>query len=611
MFAKGRFLMMGTVVALVSFLVIVLSGMSSGLVKANISGLMALPATHISFEWTDHPSYRNTMVERYMWEGWQQADGVKIAEPLGHTVFNARTESGKPIEIALWGLVPDSIVEPTVSDGQQLGGVENGVIISRDLLDDGVKIGDVIILDRVLTELVVIGIVNESRNIGHLPIIYAPLRKWQESTYGPPGGPPPGEQLPDIVFDFVSVVMLQLEDGVDTAALDDEHETITMNREEYYAASTGFTSEVRSVQMIQTLLFIISAVVIGAFFSIWTIQRTKEIGLVKALGASNGYVLRDALGQAFLLIAAGILVGTAFALVFKQRVANTELPFMLEVDTLTGAMIALMIAGLVGAVMAVKRITQIDPIIALGARAVAGTNMTKSLKAENVTLLLGDGDQQVKALDDVSVEVDAGELVVVLGPSGAGKSSLLAVCGGLRTPTSGAISIDGQNINHARGSEQTRIRRERIGFVFQQSNLVPSLTALDQLLLLAHLRGRRPNAEDRAKAMALLDEVGVASKADRRPNDMSGGERQRVGIARAFMSDPKILLVDEPTSMLDRGRGHQIVELLRRECHDHNVATLMVTHDHSVLDLADRVVEISDGRLGTWNDEEAAAVASA
>jgi putative ABC transport system permease protein len=340
--------------------------MSSGLVKANISGLMALPATHMAFEWTDHPSYRNTMVERYMWEGWQDADGVKVAEPMGHTVFNARTEDDKPIEIALWGIAPDSIVEPTVSSGEQLGWSENGVIISRDLLDDGVKIGDTIFLDRVLTELVVIGVVEDSRNIGHLPIIYAPLRKWQEATYGPPGGPPPGEKLPDVVFDFVSIIMLQLEDGVDVAALDDANETITMDRQNFYAASTGFKSEVQSVQMIQTLLFVISAVVIGAFFSIWTIQRTKEIGLVKALGASNWYLIRDAIGQAFLLITGGILVGTGFSLWFRNAVAGTELPFMLEVNTLTGAMIALLIAGLIGAIVSVNRITRIDPIIALG-----------------------------------------------------------------------------------------------------------------------------------------------------------------------------------------------------------------------------------------------------
>jgi putative ABC transport system permease protein len=366
LFAKGRFVLMGTVVALVSFLVIILSGMSSGLVKANISGLMELPATHLAFEWTDHPSYRNTMVERYMWEGWQSAAGVKLAEPMGHTVFNARTEDDKPVEVALWGIVPDSTIEPTVTSGEQLGGRANGVIVSRDLLDDGIKIGDTIILDRVLTELVVVGIVDESRNIGHLPIIYAPLRKWQEATYGPPGGPPPGEELPDIVFDFVSIVMLELEEGVDAAALDEQFETISMAGEKYYEASTGYKSEVQSVGMIQTLLVIISAVVIGAFFSIWTIQRTKEVGLVKALGASNWYLIRDALGQATLLIGMGTLVGTGFALWFRNAVAGSELPFMLETDTLVAAMILLMVAGLIGAAMSVNRITRIDPIIALG-----------------------------------------------------------------------------------------------------------------------------------------------------------------------------------------------------------------------------------------------------
>ncbi len=365
-FAKGRFLLMGTVVTLVSFLVIVLSGLSAGLVKANISGLMALPATHIAFEYTDHPSYRNTMVERYMWEGWANSDGVNAAEPIGHAIFTARTEDEKPIEITLWGLAPNSLAEPIVDRGEQLGSRDNGVIISRDLLDEDIRIGDTITLDRVLTELVVVGIVNQSRNIGHLPIIYAPLRKWQEATYGPPGGPPPGEKLPGIVFDFASIVMLQLEQGADIDALDDANETITMDRHEFYAASTGYSSEVRSVQMIQSLLFVISAVVIGAFFSIWTIQRTNEIGLVKALGASSWYLIRDALGQAFFLIATGTFIGSLLSLWFRSLVAGTELPFMLEAQTLAIAAFMLMIAGLVGAVMSVNRITRVDPIIALG-----------------------------------------------------------------------------------------------------------------------------------------------------------------------------------------------------------------------------------------------------
>ncbi len=222
-----------------------------------------------------------------------------------------------------------------------------------------------------------------------------------------------------------------------------------------------------------------------------------------------------------------------------------------------------------------------------------------SIEIRNVSLVFGDGDQQVTALDDVSLDLQAGELMAVLGPSGAGKSSLLAVCGGLLTPTSGQIFIEGTEITAIKKSRLTDIRREKIGFVFQQSNLVPSLTVIDQLLLLVHLRGRSPSAADKERARALLDEVGIAERADRRPSQLSGGERQRVGIARAFMMSPSLLLVDEPTSMLDQSRGKKIVNLLSKQCHEHNVATLMVTHDHSVLSSADRVVSITDGRVST------------
>jgi putative ABC transport system ATP-binding protein len=228
-----------------------------------------------------------------------------------------------------------------------------------------------------------------------------------------------------------------------------------------------------------------------------------------------------------------------------------------------------------------------------------------SLRAEHVSLVLGDGDQQVNALQDVCLEAKPGELIAVLGPSGAGKSSLLAVCGGLRTPTSGRVFIDGTELTSLKQSELTRVRRECIGFVFQQFNLVPSLTAVDQLLLLVHLRGHKPGQKDRDKALELLDEVGMSERSDRRPGQLSGGERQRVGIARAFMTDPAVLLVDEPTSMLDNQRGRQIVELLARACHQHGVATIMVTHDHGILDAADRVVHISDGRLGTRGEVHA------
>lgn len=365
-YAKGRFFLMGFVVTLVAFLVITLSGMSEGLIKANISGLIELPATHIAFEDNGNPSYRQTMVERYMWEGWAEEDAVKAIAPMGHTVFTARAADDTPHEIALWGIEAGSFVEPPVIIGEGWGEVENGVVITGDLVKDGVGIGDELILDRALTRLVVVGFTEEPRNIGHLPVIYAQLPKWQEATYGPPGGPPPGEKLPDILFDFVSIVALQLEEGADLAAIDDENETKTFDRLGFYAASVGYESEVQTVQMIQSLLVVISALVLGAFFSIWTIQRTREIGLVKALGASNGYLMRDALGQAVLLIALGTVLGLAGTLWVERLVEGTKFPFMLPVGAVVGAITTLFITGLIGAGLSIKRITSIDPIIALG-----------------------------------------------------------------------------------------------------------------------------------------------------------------------------------------------------------------------------------------------------
>ncbi|WP_329240248.1 ABC transporter ATP-binding protein [Actinoallomurus sp. NBC_01490] len=217
------------------------------------------------------------------------------------------------------------------------------------------------------------------------------------------------------------------------------------------------------------------------------------------------------------------------------------------------------------------------------------------LVLDGVHLRHGDGGETVQALDDVSLTVPPGRLVAIVGPSGAGKSSLLAVAGGLTRPDRGTVTVAGYDMTAAGRRRRAALRREHIGFVFQSGNLIPALTAADQLRLPLYFRPRR--ARTGRDPLELLADVGMADKRDRYPHQLSGGERQRVGIARALATAPSVLLVDEPTAALDRARSHDIVRLLAAETRRRSVATVMVTHDHEVLEHCDTVYEMVDGRL--------------
>jgi putative ABC transport system ATP-binding protein len=219
-----------------------------------------------------------------------------------------------------------------------------------------------------------------------------------------------------------------------------------------------------------------------------------------------------------------------------------------------------------------------------------------ALRLTGVTLRLGTDEQQVTALDQVTLAVAPGEFLAVTGPSGSGKSSLLAVAGGLQTPTEGTVHVAGADLTTLTERQRTAHRRQHIGYVFQNTNLLASLTALEQLLLPAHLAGRL-DAAARRRAGELLEAVGMSHRADRRPHQLSGGEHQRVGLARALVLSPEVLLVDEPTSALDRARARDVADLLAEQTRVNNTATVMVTHDTEILDATDRVLALRDGRL--------------
>ncbi|MDZ4092664.1 MAG: ABC transporter ATP-binding protein [Arthrobacter sp.] len=222
--------------------------------------------------------------------------------------------------------------------------------------------------------------------------------------------------------------------------------------------------------------------------------------------------------------------------------------------------------------------------------------MNTALNLVNVTLEYPDGDSTLKALDNVNLKLAAGEFLSLVGPSGSGKSSLLAVAATLVRPTAGLVVIGGIDAGGLSEAERSSLRRDRIGIIFQQPNLLPSLTALEQLVIRDHLRGK-PAREATHRAAALLDLVGLGPAARKRPHQLSGGQRQRVNIARALMGDPAVLLVDEPTAALDHDRSEAIVRLLRQVTDEFGVATVMVTHDTGFVPLTDTVASMRDGLL--------------
>ncbi len=228
-----------------------------------------------------------------------------------------------------------------------------------------------------------------------------------------------------------------------------------------------------------------------------------------------------------------------------------------------------------------------------------------ALNLVNVTLEYPDGEGIMTALDTVNLTVHPGQFISLVGPSGSGKSSLLAVSATLIKPTSGLVLIDGVDATTLNEKQLAELRRDKVGIIFQQPNLLASLTAAEQLVITDHLRGKSLKAAA-VRANELLDLVGLADCAKKRPHQLSGGQRQRVNIARALMAEPKVLLVDEPTAALDHARSDSIVRLLRKVSDEFNVATVMVTHDTEFVPLTDAVATMRDGVLTAPVPAEAA-----
>jgi putative ABC transport system permease protein len=356
--AWGRFVLMGAVIALVAVLTVLLTGLSTGLVNSGISGLRAMPLTHLAFSPKTDSTFSRSTVDAATIAALGRQPGV-TAEPLGLTLFNAKDAAGTSFSIALVGVQPSGFMAGGVTGGAQLGRTPNGVVVSRGIADDGVRVGDRIRLDRANVTFDVVAVA-PTATYGHVDLVYAPIGLWRQATYGQVTG----GALPTSAQGLASAAALRVQPGVDVAAVGNRLGVDVVTKKQAYSGSPGYAAETATMSLIIDFLYVIAALIVGAFFTVWTIQRKADIGLLKALGA---VVVRDALGQVAVVMVLSTGFGALAGAGIGSLIPPGKVPFTLQGGAIAVATVVLALAGMVGSLVAVRRIASIDPIIALGA----------------------------------------------------------------------------------------------------------------------------------------------------------------------------------------------------------------------------------------------------
>ena len=359
-FAKGRFVLMGAVVLLITLLVTMLSGLTAGLAQENISAIEGLPADRIVFSRTDKPSFSDSRITEKTWQEWQKVAGVSAAERLGITMGRlAFGDDSAGTAAAVLG------VEPGGALAKKAGGtVDTGKVVLSAALASGTGLaaGDEVQISG--RDFTVAGIGGKA-SYSHTPVAWIAIGDWEwmggrQSGAGQSGA---GQSTADTV---ATVLALRTAGDPDLAPADEKLHTTTVPMSDAPAAIGSFSAENGSLQLMRGFLFVISALVIGAFFTVWTIQRRGDVAVLKALGASTGYLLRDALAQAVIVLLLGAGIGGAIG-AGLGALAEGTVPFVLSLAT-TLAPVAVMIAlGALGAALAIRKITSVDPLTALGA----------------------------------------------------------------------------------------------------------------------------------------------------------------------------------------------------------------------------------------------------
>ncbi|MHB9857530.1 ABC transporter permease [Streptomyces sp. YIM S03343] len=354
MFAKGRFALMGTVIVLITLLVGLLSGLTAGLEQQNISAITSLPADKIAFAAPgtgQDLSYADSTVTEKQWQQWARTPGVTSAEPLGITTTRAAAgDRNRSTGVSVFGVRPGS---PLAPESGKLD--ERHAVLSTTAADDlGLKPGDAFSL---AAQRLTVAAVRGDAHFSHTPVIWTSLGVWHSTAPPVVGGSD---------WQSATVIALNTTSDADLDAADRAAGTRTVAKGDSLSAIGSYTSENGSLQLMRGFLFVISALVIGAFFTVWTIQRSGDIAVLKALGASTAGLLKDALGQAVVLLTGGTLIGTGIAAAVGAAVSGSSVPFVLAPATVLVPAAVMILLGVLGAGLSVRRITFVDPLTALG-----------------------------------------------------------------------------------------------------------------------------------------------------------------------------------------------------------------------------------------------------
>ncbi|MDX2357304.1 ABC transporter permease [Dietzia sp. PP-33] len=364
LYARSRFTLMGSVVALISVLMVLLAGLSSGLVNDGVSGLQRMPVQAVAFapETRTDSAFTRSVVGHDQVDRWAARPDVAEATPMGLSIINAKSSSGSPVDLTLIGADPQGPLIPEVAEGR--APESDGEILVSATAADVVDLGDTVTVDRLGTPLEVVGIAADQHTFGHVDMAYTTLTTWQDVHSGTRFGEEPRVGARE----EYSVVAIAGVDGElpDLASGDADADTSARSLEEAFDSSPGYEAEMMTMSMITWFLYAISALVVGAFFAILTVQRSREIAVLRAMGASTLRLLTDAIGQALILLTGSITVGVAIGVGVGSFLVGTGMPFALEAGPIALGASLLLVLGLVGATLATIRITSVDPHSALG-----------------------------------------------------------------------------------------------------------------------------------------------------------------------------------------------------------------------------------------------------